>query len=222
MCVAVACRICRTNHIVLRIRTHIPDEDDELGEEPDDEIDQDIQMHSDDDERQDEMIKNTGDAQRIIQNRFGQSYSFYIKARDVVKYMPTQGCPGCKFATGQVSTQRGHSPECKNRMMKMMADDRDDKHRVKRWFIDKGIDIHKDKTDDGDKMDNNAEKKRSSDQDAGPAAKSQRGLGNPSSSSGLIRSRDGDGVVMEATMQHMQELMRTGTSNKKDSSSQKR
>lgn len=123
-------------------------------------------MHDDEDAHQ---YDRTNDAQNIIQNRMGQSYSFYMKARDVVKYLATPGCPGCKFATGVVNTQRGHSPECKNIMMLLMSQDREDKHRVKQWYIQKGIDESKD-----DGMGNEHSNKRGAGDDAGSRVKSRR------------------------------------------------
>lgn len=54
-----------------------------------------------------------------------------------------RGCQGCKFATGQVSTQCGHSPAGKSRMTGLVADDRDDRHRVKTWFTERRIDSEK-------------------------------------------------------------------------------
>lgn len=60
----------------------------------------------------------------MIQNRMGQLDSPYVKARDMVKYTPTPGRPGCKTASGLVNTQCGHSPEFKKGMLGLMSESR--------------------------------------------------------------------------------------------------
>lgn len=116
-----------TTHVGSRIRTHIRDvADDEDGDAQDGDDAQDIHVQPDEDPQQDEILDQVSDAQKIMQTRTGLEYNFSIKARDVTKCMPTAGCPGCKFATRQVNTQCGHSPECKRRVMEMMTNDRED------------------------------------------------------------------------------------------------
>lgn len=95
-------------------------------------------------------------------------------------------------------------PDVQEQMMKIMAEDRDYKQRVKRRFKDKGIGAANE-----DKMSDKPEKKRA------PR--------NPSSSSGVVRHTDGDGGKIGAeTMPHVQELTRTEASDREESSSQKR
>ena len=92
-----------------------------------------------DDEDPPEVVEEITKRQEIIHSRVGLSYSFTIKARDVAKYGATAGCPGCRFVTGELLAQCGHSKECKARMMTAMEADRDNKHRVRRWYASKGI-----------------------------------------------------------------------------------
>ena len=56
------------------------------------------------------------------------------------KYDATDKCNGCRFVTGEVTFQCGHSPACKKRMIELMKDDSQDKHRGRSWRIEKGID----------------------------------------------------------------------------------
>lgn len=66
-----------------------------------------------------------------------------------------------------------------------MCEARDGKHRVKRSFIEKGIDDPK-----GDSSSESQDKKRPADDDAG--SRSKRGLDNPASESGITRRREDD------------------------------
>lgn len=104
----------------------------------DDEGEGDVQIHHDDDEQQDDRSEKSEEVYAFILDGMGPSYSFCAKARAVVKQMPTPGCPGYNFATGRVNTNTecGHSPACKARMMKLMAEDLDERHRVKTWFME--------------------------------------------------------------------------------------
>ncbi len=78
--------------------------------------------------------------EEVIYRRVGESYSFYIKARDVAKYGAHPGCPECRFVLGEVAPQCGHNKECKSSKMTSMEADKDDKNRVRRWHLAKGID----------------------------------------------------------------------------------
>lgn len=91
------------------------------------------------------------------------------------------------------NTQCGHSPICKARMMKLMAQDRDDRHRAKKRFMEKGIEATKEEQDASMAAQGDSGRKRQPDHDAGAMAKSQRGLSNPSSGIGLVRDRAADG-----------------------------
>ena len=130
-----------TKHKGTKIRTHIGD-DDEQDDENEDEF-EDIQMEIYDEEDPDDSVEQIAKKQNVIFSRVGQSYSFTIKARDVLKYDPHPGCPGCKFVMGEVTTQTGHSKECKARIMAEMEKDKVDKHRVRKWFVAKGVDEEK-------------------------------------------------------------------------------
>lgn len=155
---------------------HIPEEDGEAMED-DAECD-DIHLRHDDDQQQGGRVTKVEEAQKIAQNRMAQSSSFYVKARDVVKYMPTPGCPGCKYATSQVNTQCGHSPTCKAMMMDLMAEDRDDRHSVKKWFMEKGIDVDKNGQDDESDDPEANDRAGAPGEVTGPVPHSQRGLSN--------------------------------------------
>ncbi|MCP2504860.1 MAG: hypothetical protein NLN65_06165, partial [Candidatus Poseidoniaceae archaeon] len=85
-------------------------------------------------------IKKGSTSHLQIFNRAGLKYNFTIKAKDVYKYDATDKRQGCRFVTGEVTFQCGHSPACKKRMMELMKDDPQDKHRVRNWCIEKGID----------------------------------------------------------------------------------
>ena len=130
-----------TKHSGQRLRTHIKEDDEESDNE--DGGDDQVHIETLDDVDAEATITNVKKSQDIIFSRVGQSYSFYIKARDVLKYSPSKGCPGCKFVTGEVTTQCGHTKECKTRMMELMEKDKEDKHRIKRWYLAKGVDTGK-------------------------------------------------------------------------------
>ena len=100
-----------------------------------------VQLEEDPDYK--EQVKKVKESQELINSRFGESRSFYIKARDVSKYGPTKSCPGCRFVLGEISTHSGHTKMCKKRIMKLMEDDTDDINRVTQWYVNKGIDKEK-------------------------------------------------------------------------------
>lgn len=150
-----------TRHNGDKSRTFIPENEDGSHEyPPDDEQDlDDFKFCADDDPGEDARIKQVAETQHMLHNRQGANYSFYIKARDVAKYAPTIGCPGCKYILGQVQNQCGHSPICKRRMMDLIRgdkEDKEDKHRVRGWCMEKGIDETNDdsmeKKDESDEM----------------------------------------------------------------------
>ena len=163
-----------TKHPGSKIRTHI-DEDKE-GSDGDEEGDHEVQVEVYQDEDPQETLDDIKKEEEIIFSRSGESYGFYIKARDVAKYGATAGCPGCKYVKGEVTTQCGHSKECKTRMMQEMEKDKDDKHRVRRWYVAKGIDA--DKTQDagvpgqGAHQDNKDQQKNEEMTDSGAASSS--------------------------------------------------
>ena len=64
-----------------------------------------------------------------------------VKSADVFKYGATKDCVGCKFVMGEVPYQCGHIADCKKRMLDLMENDIFDKHRVKQWYLLKGIDV---------------------------------------------------------------------------------
>jgi hypothetical protein len=135
-----------TRHRGMKIRTNINDNDDEDEEDEQDDEPEAVQLEVYDDEDPTETAEDIVKKQDVIMNRTGQSYSFTIKARDVLKYGPHPGCPGCKFVTGEVTTQSGHNKECKSRIMVEMEKDKEDKHRVRRWYVAKGIEESDDTT----------------------------------------------------------------------------
>ena len=131
-----------TRHSGWRVRTHIKEDDDDNGVEQDEEEDQPVEVHIQEDDI-DVSVEEVKKSQDMIFNRAGVKYNFTIKAKDVYKYSPTDGCNGCKFAMGEVTFQCGHTPACKKRMIELMEDDPYDKQRVKNWYIEKGIDVKK-------------------------------------------------------------------------------
>ena len=118
------------SHRGIKIRTHLSEKEDEGDEDEEEEELDEVPEEVYDDEDPPEVVEEIAKQQEIIYSRFGHSYNFTIKARDVIKYGATEGCPGCRFVIGELSAQCGHSKECKARMMKAMEADRDDKHRV--------------------------------------------------------------------------------------------
>ena len=42
----------------------------------------------------------------------------------------TRRCLGCKYVTGIVDCQIGHNATCRKRIMELMKEDPEDKHRV--------------------------------------------------------------------------------------------
>jgi hypothetical protein len=125
----------------MKIRTNIEDDDDNDNDGDDDDGDlEDIRLEAYDDEDPTETAEEAQKQQSIILSQVGQSYSFTVQARDILKYGPTANCPGCKFVTGEVTAQSGHNRECKTRIMDSMKKDREDKQRVRKWYTAKGID----------------------------------------------------------------------------------
>lgn len=129
-----------TRHPGHKIRTHIGEETCEDDQEDDDDGVTDNGINIEEDPEEEEVVKEVAESQRMISSGAGQSYSFYVKARDVFKYGSSDNCPGCKFILGEVMTQCGHTPACKCLMIDAMTTDKEDKHRVQRWFTTKGID----------------------------------------------------------------------------------
>lgn len=155
-------------HAGTRIRTHTPDEGEE--EQPGGEVDCDVRVHNDGDDCRAGRSKNVDEAHQITQGRMGQSYPFYVQARDVVKDIPAPCCRGCKFATGQVSTLCGHSTACKSRMTKLMAEGRDANMHGKKCFMEKGIGVQKGATGGGGSLRDDLERRLNSEQGEGAAA----------------------------------------------------
>ena len=60
-----------------------------------------------DEEDPKKTVEEIAKKQDVIVSRIGQWYNFTMKARDVLKYGPYFGCPGCKYITGEVATQSG-------------------------------------------------------------------------------------------------------------------
>lgn len=84
-----------TRHIGSKIRMHIPEcEDDEEGEEPEGDDAHSFHVQADEYPQADEIIKRVSDAQKMLETRIGQKYTFYAQARHVTKCMPTPDCPG--------------------------------------------------------------------------------------------------------------------------------
>ena len=129
-----------TKHRGYKLRTHIDEDDDERiegGSDDDDEDEINMEVYQEDDST--ETAEEVAKQQEVIFSRIGETYGFYIKARDIAKYGPTPGCPGCKHITGEVSTQCGHTKECKGIIMDAMEKDKDDTHRVRQWYVAKEI-----------------------------------------------------------------------------------
>ncbi len=141
-----------------KIRSHI-DENPEDGD-ADDEAEDDVQVEVYEEEDQNETIEDAAKQQAVTRSRVGESCSFYIKARDVAKYGTHAGCLGRRLLLGEVATQCGHNRECKSRMTSAMEADKDDKHRIRRWYAAKGIDDNKMKEEKSDEKDNQAEAKQ--------------------------------------------------------------
>jgi hypothetical protein len=71
-----------------------------------------------------------------------QMRNFHISQADIARYGATKGFYGCQFAAGTLSYQRGHATECRKRIMKMMREDPEDRHRVLAWEVNKGVGHH--------------------------------------------------------------------------------
>ena len=84
-----------------------------------------------------------------IESQPGQSHGFHISQADIARYGATSSCHGCKFAVGKVTYQRGHSTECRKRIMKLMREDPDDRFRVEAWEVNHGFEEEKDVQDEG-------------------------------------------------------------------------
>ena len=87
-------------------------------------------------------MKEVIEAQKMINAKPKAQYDFTIKAVDVFKYGPTEqchGCQHCQHVLALVDYRRGHSVECRMRIMGLMENDKSDKHRVKMWKVAKGI-----------------------------------------------------------------------------------
>ena len=98
-------------HQGTRVRIHIPDEEQDNDEEEEpDEIQMDTFLAEEEPGGTADEVAKTQD---VKFTRIGRSYNFTMKARDVLKYGPRPVCPGCKYVTGEVATQSGHSKECK-------------------------------------------------------------------------------------------------------------
>ena len=135
-----------TMHAGSRIRTHIKEESEDKDAESDDDdaevlmtpdmIDQDI----------DAKVEEVREAQKILDRKSRPTpYGFNIKAGDIYKYGPTEGCVGCHRVLGLVDYQKSHNLKCRARIMELMENDIEDKARVDQWKIAKGI---KDQDDD--------------------------------------------------------------------------
>ena len=86
-----------------------------------------------------ETAEDIATNQDVIFSMLGRSYSFTIKARDVLKYGPHLGCPICKYITGEVATQYGHMKEGKIRILVEMEKD-ENNNRVRMRYVARSID----------------------------------------------------------------------------------
>ena len=69
----------------------------------------------------------------LIMGSAGVTKSFSITQTDISRYSATPSCDGCRFVTGKLSYQRGHSAACRLRILRLMREDPEDKHRVEKW-----------------------------------------------------------------------------------------
>ena len=126
-----------------RIRTNLrQDETPEEEEESEEEIEVMIAPEQVDEDI-DFKVKEVSEAQdNIMRSRRVQPYGLNIKAGDIYKYGPTEGCAGCHKVLGLVEYQKSHSLKCRKRIVGLMEDDVEDRHRVQHWKISKGIVEH--------------------------------------------------------------------------------
>lgn len=75
-------------------------------------------------------------------------------------------------------------------MMNLMAEDKDDRHRVKQWFMEKWVDVGKNAYHSKDRDREESDRRRAQEDDVGPVPKRQRGLSSPSSGGGIVRDRE--------------------------------
>ena len=54
---------------------------------------------------------------------------FLFTQSDVARYGMSVICLGCKFVTGIVDSQHGHNAACRKRILELMKEDPEDKHR---------------------------------------------------------------------------------------------
>ena len=123
-------------HWGIKIRAHVTDEE---GQGDDEEEPEDIQMDIIDEEDPGGTAEDTAKKQDVRFSRIGQSCNFTIKARHLLKYGPRLGCLRCKYITGGVATQPGHSKECKVRIMVEMKKG-EKSHRTRKWYVSIGSD----------------------------------------------------------------------------------
>ena len=126
-----------------RIRTNLKQdetpEDEEEEEEDEEEVEAKIAPEQVDEDI-DVKVKEVSEAQdNIMRSKRTQPYGFSIKAGDISKYGPTGGCGGCHKVLGLVDYQKSHSLKCRKRIVGLMEDDIEDRHRVQQWKISKGI-----------------------------------------------------------------------------------
>ena len=152
-----------TKHSGTKIRTHIEEQKEEGESEGEEEEPNEIQVEVYDEEDPENEVEDVTKQQEIINDRIGDTYSFYIKARDINKYGSTPRCPGCRFILGELAVQCGHNKDCKARIMKAMESDKEDKHRVRRWYVTKGIDTEKAEEAQDDKAEDKKHEKMEDD-----------------------------------------------------------
>lgn len=178
-------------HACTCIRTHIPEEDEEDYEGDMD--NNDIQIQHDNDELQDDRIKHAKEAQHIIQNHIGQSYSFCVRARDIVGTHAHAGMSRVQVCDGSgqhlvrpLAEVKGPDAESHGGVQARPPQSQEVVH-------EKGIDAAKEEQGASMSAQDDLGRKRQPDHAAGATAKSQMGLSNPSSGSGLVRDRAVDG-----------------------------
>ena len=92
---------------------------------------QDFKVQADIGEDPDEARRISEESRRLINSgERGGVKGFFITQTDIARYGTTPGCEGCKFATGRVTYQRGHSTQCRLRIIGMMKEDPEDSRRV--------------------------------------------------------------------------------------------
>ena len=118
-----------------KIRTNLEVTEDESDEELDDEFEVPVDWNED----VEEARRIVNESRKSIEQTPSKPQGFRITQSDIARYGMTRRFLGCKHVTGIVDYQIGHNATCRKRIMELMKEDPEDKHRVEYWELVKGI-----------------------------------------------------------------------------------